>query len=116
VAEIVDPAQRPDSGCELGGLPVAGAEVVKVEVAALGRGEQKRGLGPEGDWSSAASAIACSGTARTLPSVFVDLSPPPVNARRTWTTRWSRSMSRRSSAIHALGRRPVAAAKMTIAP
>ena len=41
VPEIVDAAERLDPGRELGGLPVAVAEVVQVEVAAaLGREEQ----------------------------------------------------------------------------
>jgi hypothetical protein len=32
VPEIVDAADRCDPGCELGGLPLAGAEVVEIEV------------------------------------------------------------------------------------
>ena len=36
VAEILDAAERPDSGGELGGSPVAAAEVVQIEVAAAG--------------------------------------------------------------------------------
>ncbi len=42
VPEIVDPAQRLDSGGELRGLPLAVAEVVQVEVAATLRGEEQR--------------------------------------------------------------------------
>jgi hypothetical protein len=38
---------------------------------------------PAGSWSSAASAVARSGTARTLDSVFVHLSRPFLKARRT---------------------------------
>ena len=42
------------------------------------------------------------------------LQPPLVNERWTYTTRASRSTSRHSSASHSAGRKPVAAAKITI--
>jgi len=41
VAQIVDAPERFDSGGSLGGFPVAVAKVVQVEVAAVGRGEEK---------------------------------------------------------------------------
>ena len=84
MAEIVDAPKRTDPGGELGGLPVTGAEVVQVEVAAAQRREQKLRLARRtGSCSSASSATAWSGTARTLPSVFVHLTRPFLNARRT---------------------------------
>jgi hypothetical protein len=50
--------------------------------AALG-GESSVSCGPGGWRSIASSAIACSGTARRLASVFVHFNRPFVNARRT---------------------------------
>jgi hypothetical protein len=41
VAEIVDAARRHDARRDLGGCPVAVAEVVEVEVTAAERGEEK---------------------------------------------------------------------------
>jgi hypothetical protein len=41
VAEIVDAAQWHDARRDLSGFPVAVAEVVQVEVAAVGRREEK---------------------------------------------------------------------------
>jgi hypothetical protein len=74
------------------------------------------GFSDSGSWSSASSAIACIGTARLLSRVFVCLSRPFANARRTYTTQRARSTSRRSSANSSEGRSPVAAANRTIGP
>jgi hypothetical protein len=74
VAEIVDPAPGLDLGGELCRLPLAVAEVVQVEVAAPLGWEEQRALGLDGWRSMASNAIACSGTARRLASVFVHLS------------------------------------------
>ena len=83
MAEIVDAAQRFDARRGLGGFPVAVAEVVEVEVTAAGRREEKLTLTVGSDLVERASAIACNGTARMLPSVFVLLSRPFLSARRT---------------------------------
>jgi hypothetical protein len=62
-----------------------------------------------GSWSSASSAIACSGTARLLSRVLVCLTRPFAYARRIWTTPAARSTSPCSSANNSEGRSPVAA-------
>src|SRR6266571_1259419 len=116
VPEIVDAPRWGDSGCALRWLPVSVAEVVQIEVAALGDGNTSGERQFPGSRSSAASAIACSGTARTLASVFGHLTRPFLYARRTYATRASRSMSRCSSPIQTPGRSPVAAAKSTSGP
>ena len=83
VPEIVDSPERLDPGCELCRFPVAVAEVVQIDVAAaLGREEQVSRLSC-GSWSTAASALACSGTARLLASVFGKVSLPLLKER--WT-------------------------------
>jgi hypothetical protein len=65
--------------------------------------------------SRASNTTWRSGTARTLPGVFRPcFNSPPLNLRRTWTTRASRSTSVRSSTIHSSDRRPVPAAKIGI--
>src|SRR6266516_3094357 len=51
------------------------------------------GFSDAGRRSSASSAIACSGTARVLSRVFVFLSRPLANTRRTYTTPAARSIS-----------------------
>ncbi len=68
VPQIVDAPSRLDPGRHLGGFPVAGAEVVQVEVAAMGYGKQQRRLRIR--WKS-------------LASVLVPFSRPFVKARRT---------------------------------
>ena len=112
VAQVVQVAQGLDSDALLHLFPAAAVGVAEVEVApACVRNTPPPPRGRS--WSSASSAIACSGTART-PAGLRCLTRPFAYARRIWTTAAARSTSPCSSANSSEGRSPVAAANTTI--
>src|SRR5437588_311910 len=76
VPEIVNPARRLDRSGVLGRLPVPVAEVVEVKRAPSEAANTRPPRPSMGRASSAASARACSGTARMLASVFGYLTRP----------------------------------------
>ena len=82
VAQFIESADRFDAGGDLRGPPVPAAKTRKSIRPPPAFGN-RIGLTEAGSRSSASTTFACSGTARVLSRVFVFLTLPFANARRT---------------------------------
>ena len=115
--EIVDASERCDPDGELGGLPLAGAEVVQVEVgAAQGREEQVRvRTRRAAARAPRARSPAAARRGRCLRSWCTSAGRCGTRAGRTRRALPGRCRAARARSIRP-GRRPVAAANITSAP